>query len=333
MARVLPALLAAAALAALPCLPVLAGDGDKAPAKAGKGADGKGDKGAKGQDKDAALEAAENLKTILDGFATLDADADGKLSKAELGESELIEGLDGDGDGALSREEVGRGLKLMIAAAGVKPPMKGGPAEGEKFSDWAKRRVATDPRFNAEARRDQLLSGFDANKDGKVQRKEYASADGDRIFRDFDVVRDGALDERETLLLAKDQLADLEKARRRPNRYNFLVLFDLDDDRNVTKDEYAFLRGPASTFNSYDDDNDGIVTYDELYNVGNSKDRRMRGKMVETTAEAPPEKKDVWGLYDKNKDGRVTEEEFAGGEAVFRRLDKNRDGSLTAADV
>jgi hypothetical protein len=133
----------------------------------------------------------------------------------------------------------------------------------------------------------------------------------------------------------KDQLADLEKSRRRPTRANFLVLFDLDDDRNVTRDEYAFLRGPASTFVSYDEDGDGTVTYDELlyYNRG-SKDRRMRGKDGAPAAQAPPpEKKDVWDLYDKDKDGRVTSEEFAGGEAVFRRLDRNRDGALTAADL
>jgi Ca2+-binding EF-hand superfamily protein len=225
---------------------------------------------------------------------------------------------------------------MALAAAGAGPKGRAGPAEGEKFSDWAKRRIAEDPRFNAEARRTQFLSNFDANKDGKIQRKEYAGADGDKVFRDFDRERDGALDEREVLSLCKDQLEDLDRSRRHPTRYNFLVLYDLDEDRRVSRDEYGFLRGPASTFNSYDDDGDGIVTYEELYNIRTSKDKRYRGKAGEGEgmAEAPPpEKKDVWGLYDKNHDGRVTAEEFGGAEAVFRRLDRNRDGSLTAADL
>jgi Ca2+-binding EF-hand superfamily protein len=330
--RLLLAALAAAALA-LPAPPASAGD--KADEKPGKAADKDDDKP---KDKDGAPDAsgiAEGLKSILGGFAELDVDKDGKLTQAELPAPELIEALDADKDGALSRDEILRGLKMLAPPGGRKgEPGKDGPAEGEKFSDWAKRRVAMDPRFNAEARRTQFFSNFDLSKDGKIQRKEYAGADGDKVFRDFDRDRDAALDDREVLALVKDQLEDLEKSRRHPNRYNFLVLFDLDDDRRVTREEYAFLRGPASTFQSYDEDGDYVVTYDELYYMKSGKDRRNREKDPGAAYVAPPpEKKDVWDLYDKDHDGRVTSEEFGGGEVVFRRLDRNRDGVLTAADV
>ena len=41
----------------------------------------------------------------------------------------------------------------------------------------------------------------------------------------------------------------------------------------------------------------------------------------------------MWDLHDKDGDGRVSAEELGAGEAVFRRLDRNRDGYLTAADA
>jgi len=270
---------------------------------------------------------AAGLRKLLEGFPALDADGDGRLSAAEFPDADVLAALDADKDGFLTRAEIGRSLKM--SESGRKP------LEGDAFTAWAKERVAVDPRFNAEARRTQFLENFDRDpKDGKIQRKEYAGADGDRVFRDFDREKDGALDAKEILALMKDQLVDLEKSRRRPNRGNFLVLFDLDDDRRVTRDEYAFLRGPASTFNSYDEDEDGIVSYEELIYMKAGKDRRNRGKDGAPAAQAPPpEKHDVWELYDKDKDGRVTAEEFGGGEAVFRRLDRNRDGSLTSADV
>jgi hypothetical protein len=36
--------------------------------------------------------------------------------------------------------------------------------------------------------------------------------------------------------------------------------------------------------------------------------------------------------YDKNGDGKITEEEFAGPAELFERLDRDRDGKITAAD-
>jgi Ca2+-binding EF-hand superfamily protein len=268
-----------------------------------------------------------------DVFAGLDKDGDGRLAAPEVS-AEVVAALDGDGDGAVSKEEflakVGQGDPK---AGKPRDPPKDAPADGEAFAEWAKRKVATDPRFDADARRSQFLRNFDRDpKDGLIQKKEYAAADADKVFRDFDLDKNGSLDDRELLLLMRDQLEDLRKARRRPTRANFLVLFDLDDDRRVTRPEYAFLRGPASAFTSYDDDGDGVVTYDELIYDRSTKDRRKRGKDA-PEGPPPPEKRDVWTLYDKDGDGRVTPEEFGGGEAVFRRLDRNRDGFLTSADA
>lgn len=283
---------------------------------------------------------------VLENFPAFDADADGKVSAEEFPVEDLFVVLDANKDGFVTKEELakavkqpdpagGKGEKEPGARKGPMGPVKPATPDGDDFIAWAKERVAVDPRFNAENRRTQFLAGFDRDpKDGKVQRKEYQSGDADRVFRDFDADKDGALDEKELLGLMRDQVHDLAKSRRHPDRYNFLTLFDLDNDGNVTRREYAFLRGPSSRFKSFDEDGDGVVTYAELnYMNANVRDKRLRGRGVDgAEGGVPAETKTLWELYDKDKDGRVTPEEFGGGEAVFRRLDRNRDGYLTLAD-
>ena len=117
---------------------------------------------------------------------------------------------------------------------------------------------------------------------------------------------------------------------RRPTRVNFMYLFDLDNDRRVTREEYALLRGPASTFKAYDLKEDGVVTDDEIryperYADGKGGGREAAGRAAENRT--------VFDLHDKDGNGRVTPEEFGGAEAVFRRLDRDRDGVITAADA
>jgi Ca2+-binding EF-hand superfamily protein len=134
------------------------------------------------------------------------------------------------------------------------------------------------------------------------------------------------MDAKELLVLARDEIEDLQKQRKRPDRYNFLTLFDIEDDRRVTLEEYAFLHGPERQFREFDTDSDGVVTYEEIIDYRTERERRR-------DADAANRPRSVWDIHDADKDGRVSVEEFGGGEAVFRRLDKNRDGYLTPADA
>jgi Ca2+-binding EF-hand superfamily protein len=321
------------ALLALAALPLLA-----LPAPAG--GDGEGEKkgGGRGVAKVDPEDPTGVARKILDAFDALDTDGDGFLSGPELPSAEAFKAIDADRDGKISPEELDRVLDAAPDPEEPPRPPKGpppmpGPGDlpGDTFAERAKRILASDPRFHAETRRDGFLAAFDRDpQDGKVEKKEYAGGEVDRIFRDWDRDRNGSLDAREILGLAKEQIAELEKSRRRPTYQNFLLLFDLDNDRQVTREEYAFLRGPASAFAARDADRDGVVTYEESIYQGS---RRANYKVKAGEGEAPPPKRTAWDLYDKDKDGRVTPGEFAGGEAVFRRLDRNRDGVLTAADV
>jgi Ca2+-binding EF-hand superfamily protein len=46
-----------------------------------------------------------------------------------------------------------------------------------------------------------------------------------------------------------------------------------------------------------------------------------------------PEDLTILETMDKNKDGKVTREEFKGTDDAFKRLDKNGDGVITIADA
>jgi len=283
-----------------------------------------------------ALEESEGAAALapdaLKAFDSYDKDADGKLSRAEFAFDDVFDALDGDRNGFLTKEEI-KAFLAKAAPAKDKEPGKekgkgeAGKAPGDAKAPPRKRREGVDPRKDPEARARDILANFDRDKDGKIARAEFPGDEGDGVFRKFDRDKDGSLAQAEVLALAKDQLEDLKKARQRPKRGEFLYLFDDDMDNRVTKEEYD---GPARAFAEYDVNDDGVVTYDELIYPNRY---RRNGDRKQASADGGAESQNVWDLYDKDKDGRVTKEEWGGAEAVFRRLDRNGDGVLTLLDA
>jgi Ca2+-binding EF-hand superfamily protein len=164
---------------------------------------------------------------------------------------------------------------------------------------------------------------FDKNKDGIIQKDEYPGDQGK--FRRYDKNKDGALAAEEVLAMAEDEIADIRKKMENPNRYEFLVLFDIDKDNNVSLDEYD---GPMDAFKKHDKNADGVVTYDELY------PERMAERMKAAAEMGPkPEDLSILETMDANKDGRVGKDEFKGTDDAFKRLDRNGDGVITVADA
>ena len=312
-------------------------------------------------------EQGDALRRIAEYFDGIDADKDGRLDAKEFAGGEFFTSLDRNRDGFVTKDEIteaaresdaedeaakggkkegekdGKGGKDGKDGKDRKPEpggrgggRKGAPPMGgdggmrdpdETFEAWAKRRMEKDPRWNPDVRAQFALRSFDRDpQDGKVEPKEYPGLDAERVFRKFDRDKNGSLDAKELVVLAKDEIEDLQKQRKRPDRYNFLTLFDIDDDRRVSMEEYSVLHGPERQFRDFDTDSDGVVTYDEIIDYRTERERRR-------DADAANKPRSVWDLHDADRDGRVSAEEFGGGEAVFRRLDRNRDGYLTPADA
>ena len=182
---------------------------------------------------------------------------------------------------------------------------------------------AAHPMRHPRARAANSLRQFDRDKNGVVQKDEYPG--GMNIFKRADRNNDDKLDWKELLRLAKDELKANRKKMKSPGRYDFLQLFDLNRDRNVSSAEYD---GPARVFAKFDKNDDGTVSYGELY------PERMRENMRYAEAMKPkPMDKTVLKAMDKNDDGKISREEFKGTAAAWQRMDKNRDGWITLADA
>ena len=229
-------------------------------------------------------------------FKNLDKNRDLRLVGDELPAAAWLDRFDRDGDDEITKKEM---LEIVDR----------GPGYDRLF-------VTRDPR----ARANNALAQFDQDKDGKVAKAEYPG--DERTFEKADRNRDGFLERRELLRMAHDEIDDLRKRARSPGKYEFLGLFDLNGDRQVVQQEYD---GPARTFRRLDENGDGVVDYYEIY-----PDRRPMER-----EEAPPQPEDITAqrALDTDEDGRVSRAEFKGTDAAWRRLDRNGDGWITAADA
>jgi Ca2+-binding EF-hand superfamily protein len=244
---------------------------------------------------------SEILSDAQKQFAQADANSDGYLKGDEIVKG-WLERYDLDADGKISRTE--------FVEISTRPPKLRHPT----------------PMRDAVARARQNMAFFDKNKDGLIQKDEYPG--GETKFREFDKNRDDVLSLAETTAMAEEEIADIRKKMKSPNRYEFLTLFDADKDNNVSLDEYD---GPTAEFKRYDKDGDGVVTYEELY-PEKMAEKYRKGEKGEAMG-PHPEDLSIIETLDANKDGKVSRDEFKGNDDAWKRLDRNGDGVVTIADA
>lgn len=280
-------------------------------------------------------------------IAERDADGDGRLSEAEFGGgARLFRLLDRDGDG-------------FVAAADLLPPPQrregmepGGPGgTGGPGPDGARRVLETHDKdgdgklskeeYPASARID--FAGADRNGDGFVDGSEIAAAfpregrgpgEGDamRRFKEQDANGDGRVDRAEWK--GPPQLFDR---------------LDADKDGAITKGEVRGAAGGgfgAAAFRRQDADGDGRIARGEWKlrpELFDQLDANKDGflEMQELVAKGPGrggwregggEGDALFARLDKNRDGKVTKDELA-DERKFAEMDTDGDGALTPAEV
>jgi Ca2+-binding EF-hand superfamily protein len=256
-------------------------------------------------------------------FAVWDLNRDGILTSDEIPDAAIFGKVDADKDGKVTRAEVGAFLNVKPEPGkeGKGPEGKEGKAAkpAEKKSEAA---PDLEPRTVKE-RVEDLFRRLDLDKDGKIQRKELPGA-SDEQWQRYDRTHDDALNRREATRYVEEQL---EMAKRYPRPDNFMDLFDMNRDKKVTKKEYD---GPGQFFRMYDGDKDSVVTEGELA-MPQMANVPLEDEMDMDGPTALP-KQGLLERYDANKDERITPDELK-AENLFRRLDKNDDGVLTGPEL
>ncbi len=142
-----------------------------------------------------------------------------------------------------------------------------------------------------------LFMRYDTNKDGKVTPEEFRG--GKTLFTAYDANGDGVL-----------TLEEVKAATKAASKPNFRAL-DTDKDGYVTRREW---QGTQEEFDAVDLDNDGVWS---------RKDLAIEKRITQAKGDLE--------MFDTDQDGLISSDEWAAANrdgSSFRRLDRNRDGSL-----
>jgi len=166
------------------------------------------------------------------------------------------------------------------------------------------------------------FQGMDRDNDGRITRAEWTGSD--QSFRVHDWNEDGVLSGDEVRPGARrGQRQTPEPDFDTPDReYPFddwtvrgFNRIDHNRDNRITADEWHFDR---ESFRRADHNRDGVITRREFLNEDVEQD---------------DDREDRFAYLDVNRDNRISRDEWHGMRAAFDRLDDNRDGVLTRAEV
>jgi Ca2+-binding EF-hand superfamily protein len=196
-------------------------------------------------------------------------------------------------------------LVVLLCACVALPAAAQGRAT-TKMPAAAQGRAITKMRFQV----------MDRNKDGAIARDEWSG--NDRSFRNHDWNGDGRLSGEEVR----------PGAVRNPRWDDRSIEDSIDQDNDFS----------VARFRTLDHNRDGRLSGDEWHGRNEvywRLDRNRDGYIstAEFTAGDDSDFEDRFSDLDTNDDGRVTNSEWHGTEAVFQALDSNRDGVLTRAEA
>jgi Ca2+-binding EF-hand superfamily protein len=164
----------------------------------------------------------------------------------------------------------------------------------------------------------ETVQQLDANGDMVIERDEVPEAGKaafERLLKRGDTNKDGKLEFAEL----RDLMQKAQGAANGPAaQIERFLAADANSDGKVDKTEFP---GGLPLFDLLDTDKDGLLTKEEI-----SKFRAGDAIRANFSTER-------FKAMDKDADGKISGGEFKGPEAMFTRLDTNKDGFVTEAEI
>ena len=291
----------------------------------------------------------QRLKEFIERF---DKNGDGKVSKDEVPNPMIMERMDLDRDGYITIKDT----QHMMPPGGDRRPQGdfrpggdrrpqgdfrpgGDRRPQEDFRPGGDRRPQEDfrpggdrhpqgnfgPGPGPENKRSRIIEQFDINKDGKISKDEWKGPPA--IFDRLDHNRDG--------FITADELPRKQGRGQDRGQSGKLGRLDANGNRKIDKNEWIAL------FKKLDRNGDGTLDMQELQPLikhmrnqgqGQGQDRRGRNGN-RPDHDRMQQKLQRLMQMDKNGDGKVDRQEWAGPPQLFDRLDKNRDGVIDKNDL
>jgi len=166
------------------------------------------------------------------------------------------------------------------------------------------------------------FADLDKNKDKKISKDEFPSQFPAQFFDRIDTNHDGFIDEEEWKAMQAGRGDRMMVGGPRIGE-SLTKLLDANSDGQVSREEFAKI---VTLFDALDKDHNSQLSQEEL----NGFLRAVND--VQTQATGGVEVNNLFEKYDKNKDNKITAEEF-GNDKLFKSLDLNKDGEITRAEA
>lgn len=169
------------------------------------------------------------------------------------------------------------------------------------------------------------FADLDKNKDKKISKDEFPSQFPPQLFDRIDTNHDGSIDEEEWKTMQAQFSGGRGQMMVGGPRFgeSLTKLLDANSDGQVSREEFAKI---VTLFDALDKDHNSQLSQEELNGFFRAVNE------VQTQATGGVEVNNLFEKYDKNKDNKITAEEF-GNERLFKSLDLNKDGEVTRAEA